>query len=119
MIYEKDLDESIARYQGETNPNINTCIKLAACYALKHELFGEPEQLPEPAPAYPQSAYAYAAGPADPVETSIEYISDTEFSKAIDGKPAADIWPIMDELMSTLYVLMPRLYNGVMRKLQQ
>ena len=46
MIYEKDLDESIARYQGETEPSIETCRKLAACLFVKKELFGNSEQLP-------------------------------------------------------------------------
>lgn len=109
MIYEKDLDESIARYQGETNPSINTCIKLAACYALKHELFGEPTETLMP-------SYSYAP-PVDTADT-LHYDSGTDFSRAIDGRNPDDIWPIMDELMSTLQVLMPRLYDGVMRKLQ-
>lgn len=111
MIYEKDLDESIARYQGEVNPSIGTCIKLAACYALKNEMFGKPEQ---PSP----SLYSFAAGPEDQSESIIDYQSDTDFSHMVDGRKAADVWPIMDELMSTLQVLQPRLYDGVMRKLQ-
>lgn len=40
-----------------------------------------------------------------------------DFCRAIDGRPAADIWPVMDELMSTLRIVQPRLYDGVMRKL--
>ena len=111
MIYEKDLDESIARYQGEVNPSIETCRKLAACLIVKRELFGEPEL------QRAENAYSYAAEPV-PVDTHITYTSDTEFSRAIDGRKPEDVWPIMDELMSTVQVLMPRLYDGVMRKLQ-
>ena len=113
MITEKDLLEAIAECQGERNPNANTCIKLAAYYTIKNELFGNAEpvsnidRLPE---------YSYAA-PPDPVETTIDYYSDTDFSRTIDGRPAADIWPVMDELMSTLRIVQPRLYDGVMRKL--
>ena len=110
MIYERDLDESIARYQGEVHPSITTCIKLAACYALKHEMFGKPEQSAQ--------AYSYAAGPEDQSESIIDYKSDTDFSHVVDGRKAADIWPVMDELMSTLQVVQPRLYHVVMRKLQ-
>ena len=110
MIYERDLDESIARYQGEVNPSIETCRKLAACLIVKRELFGEPEQLPE-------HGYSYAAEPV-PVDTHITYTSDTEFSRVIDGRRQEDVWPIIDELMSTVQVLMPRLYDGVMRKLR-
>ena len=54
----------------------------------------------------------------EPIETSIKYNSDTEFSWAISGKDPDDVWPIMDELMSVLQVTQPRLYDGVMRKLQ-
>ena len=110
MIYERDLDESIARYQGEVNPSIETCRKLAACLIVKRELFGEPERLPK-------YGYSYAAEPV-PVDTHITYTSDTEFSRVIDGRRQEDVWPIIDELMSTVQVLMPRLYDGVMRKLQ-
>ena len=114
MITEHDLMEAIAECQGERNPNANTCIKLAAFYTIRNELFGKPEQL-ERAEISP--SYSHAASP-EPVENTIDYISDTDFSRAIDGRDPADIWPLMDELMSTLQVLMPRLYDGVMRKLQ-
>ena len=112
MIFEKDLDESIARYQGEVNPSIETCRKLAACLIVKRELFGNSEQLDERA----ENAYSYATEPVDTAET-IHYDSGTDFSQAIDGRYPEDIWPIMDELMDTIHVLMPRLYDGVMRKL--
>ena len=112
MITERDLVEAIAECQGERNPNANTCIKLAAYYTIKNELFGKTEQLPE------IPGYSFATAPAGQVETTIDHYSDTEFSQVIDGRKAADIWPIMDELMSTLRVVQPRLYAGVMRKLQ-
>ena len=114
MIYEKDLDESIARYQGEVNPSIETCRKLAACLIVKRELFGDSEQLERAEDAH---SYSFAAAPVDTAET-IHFDSGTDFSQAIDGREPGDIWPIMDELMSTIQVLMPRLYDGGMRKLQ-
>lgn len=54
---------------------------------------------------------------SEPVDTHIEYTSDTDFSRAIHGRKCADIWPVMDELMSTIQALMPRLYDNVMQKL--
>ena len=45
-------------------------------------------------------------------------IKEIRESKGMTQTEAADVWPIMDELMSTLQVLQPRLYDGVMRKLQ-
>lgn len=112
MITEKDLQEAIAECQGERNPNSQTCIKLAAFYIIQDHLypqdqFVEVNKLVEP-------AYSYAP---EPIETTIDYISDTDFSRAIDGRPAAQIWAIMDELMDVLHATNPRLYAGVMRKI--
>ena len=110
MIYEKDLDESIARYQGEVNPSIETCRKLAACLIVKRELFGEPERLPE-------HGYSYAAAPV-PVDTHITYTSDTDFSRAIYGKDPADVWPVLDELMAAVQIQLPRLDDNIIRRLE-
>ena len=112
MIYEKDLDEAIAVCQGVRNPTANTCYKLAAYMILKRELFGRPEQPEEP-------AYSFSAGPPEPVAPLVDYSSDTAFSKAIEGRKTADIWPIIDELMTALQVMLPRLYDSVMRKLSE
>lgn len=116
MITEHDLEQAIAECQGERNPNANTCIKLAAYYTIKNELFGKPEQLERAEDAH---SYSYADAPVEPVETTIEYTSDTDFARAINGRPQADIWPVMDELMSTLLMLQPRIYDTVMRRLQE
>ena len=111
MITEKDLQEAIAECQGARNPDANTCIKLAAFYIIKNEMYGQQE---DTSPALP--AYSYSALP-EQVETTIDYYRDTEFSEALDGKQAADIWPIIDELMSVLQATNPRLYEGVLRKI--
>lgn len=116
MITEHDLMEAIAECQGERNPNANTCIKLAAFYTIRNELFGKSEQVGVAENAIP--TYSYADAPV-PVDTHITYTSDTEFSRAIDGRKPEDIWPVIDEMMSTVQVLMPRLYDGVMRRLQE
>ena len=109
MIYERDLDESIARYQGEINPSIETCRKLAACLIVKRELFGE--QLPV------GQSFSFAAEPS--TETPfIDYDSGTEFSAAIKGRDPAQIWPWVDDLMSTLQVIQPQLYANAMRLLK-
>ena len=108
------MDESIARYQGEVNPSIEPCRKLAACLIVKRELFGEPEQLERAENAH---SYSFAAEPVDTAET-IHYDSGTDFSQAIDGRMPDEVWPVIDEMMSTVQTLMPRLYDVVMRRLQ-
>lgn len=109
MIYEKDLRDAIAECQGKRNPDANTCIKMAAYFTLLQNLY--PEE--KPAPEYFQMA---SGDNPDPV---IDYDSDTEFSNLIRGRSAAEIMPVMDELMSTIKLMHPRLYNGVLNKLQQ
>lgn len=109
MITEKDLKEAIAECQGERNPNANTCMKLAAYYTILNNLYpAQPEQI----------SYSYASTPESTVEETVDYYSDTEFSKVIDGKSAADVWTVMDELMTVLQAIKPNLYDGVMRKLR-
>ena len=124
MITERDLQEAIAECQGERNPNANTCIKLAAFYTIRNEMF--PEQVVSKSAITDDSAatvreipnvgYSYDPGP---VENTIDYQSDSEFSRIIDGRDPAEIWPVMDELMDTLMVIHRRLYDGVMRQLQK
>lgn len=109
MITEKDLQEAIAECEGQRNPNASTCIKLAAFYTIREHLF--------PTAAKEPPTYSFAA-PPDQVEKTIDYVSDTEFGRAIEGKRAADIWPIMDELMDAVSVLQPRLYASVMAKIR-
>lgn len=54
---------------------------------------------------------------AMPREYSTAYESDTEFGQAIKDMRLEDLMPIMDELMSAIQVLNPRLYDSVMRKI--
>ena len=116
MITEKDLQEAIAECQGERNPNANTCIKLAAFYTIRNEMYGKTEPvrnsdvIPEP------RGYSFAPPPEE-VETTVDYYSDTEFGKTVDGRKAADIWPIVDELAEAVKQVSPRLYDAFMRKL--
>lgn len=109
MITEKDLNEAIAECQGQRNPNANTCIKLAAFYTIKNELFGQRETSVETIPAM-----SYAKGPAGNV---INHKSGTEFADAINGRDIEDILPIMDELVQAVSVMNPRLYANFIRKL--
>lgn len=57
----------------------------------------------------PQS-YSYASYP--------KYSSETEFGKIIEEMDENDVLKIIDELMTTLQVVNPRLYMSVIRKLE-
>ena len=109
MITEQDLQEAIAECKGQRNPNANTCIKLAAFLTIQREMFGNTEQVPMPSFSY--------APPMIEESGRIDYKGDTEFARAVDGRKTEDILKIMDELMDTLNVINPRLYDAVMRKI--
>lgn len=106
MITKHDLEAAIAECQGKRNPDANTCIKLAAFYTIQREMFGE-EKDAEPV------SYSYAP-PPDP---AIEIDSDSEFANLVNGREQGEIMPIIDELMETLKMIQPRLYNAVIEKL--
>lgn len=106
MITEFDLQEAIAECKGVRNPNANTCIKLAAFLTIQKELYGDKADRETP-------LYSYDP---PPVET-VGYYGDTEFAKVIEGRKPDDVWPIIVELMSTVQVVQPRLYDAVLRKI--
>lgn len=112
MIESKDLQQAITECQAERNPNYHTCMKLAAYYYLFDRMQG-----PAKEPVGPAPAYSLANGPA-PAETPIIYESGTEFADVIAGKQPEALWPVFDELMGVLQALQPKLYNAVLRKIE-
>lgn len=46
-------------------------------------------------------------------------VGDCAVRAAIDGKDAYAVWEVMDELLSVLQATNPRLFDGVMRKIEQ
>ena len=124
MITEQDLQAAIAECLGERNPNANTCIKLAAFYTIRNELYPKQATKPEEsvqigAPVFDnQVGYSFAP-PPEQAETIIDYYSDTDFGRLIDGRKASEIWPIVDELVSeAVQAFNPRLYDAFLRKIK-
>ena len=97
--------------QGQKNPNAQTCIKLAAFYTILDHII-EPDRNREPQ-AYnlDQSSYLGA------LSNLVEYEGDSDFAKAVNGKDVTHVISVIDELMTTLQVMHPRLYTGVMARL--
>ena len=104
MITENDLNSAIAECKGKRNPDASTCIKLAAFYIIRKELYGEPASQP---------AYSFASAPTN----TIQIESNSEFANAVNGMDAKELLSVIDELMQTIKAIQPRLYDAVMRKL--
>lgn len=110
MIRKHELDEAIAECIGERDPNANTCIKLAAFYTIRRELYPDTEgDMP---------AYSYADAPQEKPPTA-HINSESEFARAVEGLPLDDVWAVVDELVQTVAVLQPRVYAAVLRKIDQ
>lgn len=106
MITEQDLQEAIAECEGQRNPTSSTCMKLAAFYTIRDKMFPVKQSGGDDTP----TRYSYAAEKAS-------YDSDTEFMDAVRGISTDRLLEVMDEIMTTLSVLNPRLYSAAMRKL--
>lgn len=110
MITEQDLQAAIAECEGTRNPNANTCLKLAAFYTIKDKLYPD-----EPQEITYNNVYSGAAESKTVEKPMLK--SDTEFARAAEGVSTEHLFAVMDELMTTIQILQPRLYDGVMRKL--
>lgn len=110
MITRQDLDAAIAECVGERNPTAQTCVKLAAFYTIRRELYPDVDQ-----PTRDMPTYSYAAEPSQTAHIG----SDSEFAKAVEGLPLDDIWGIVDELMDAVLVSQPALYKAVLRRLRE
>lgn len=100
----QDIDSAIAECQGARKPGARGLALLAALYTIKDHMAE---------PAAPQEEYSYAAGRRE----TVRYMGQTPFARAIYGRPASDVWPLMDDLMSAVKTQNPRLYDAVMRQL--
>lgn len=98
MITERELQEAIAECHEQRNPNASTCAKLASYYTILDHL---------------EPAHSFASEPTE----QVRYSSGSEFSDAIRGKDLKKVLSVMDDLMETVGVLSPRLYDATMRHL--
>lgn len=112
MITEQDLQAAIAECEGTRSPNANTCLKLAAFYTIKDKLYPQQEEN-----HFADTGNMMYSGAAEPETVKPMLESDTEFARVAEGISMDRLLVVMDELMTTIQVLQPRLYDGVMRKL--
>ena len=103
MITKRDLQEAIEEYKKAPATFAN-CEKLATYCTLYHYLYSDTQEVTK-------------------VEKITEVVIDTEgeseFLRMIRGEDPRRIWAIMDELMQTIKLINPRLYDGVINKIEE
>lgn len=106
MYTQSELQDAIDELQKGSH-TIQNCSKLASAYIVLDHIS-------------PSSGYSTESKPVQTVEKTVDIVGDygnTEFLGIIKGRNAPEMWLLMDELMSTLSVLNPRLYDSVIDKI--
>ena len=113
MITEQELKSAIKECEGQRSPNASTALKLAAFYTIKNELYPTKQ---ENAPVI-NTGYSFAP-PSDPVDSTIDYNSGTEFGAAVNGQLTIPVMEIIDDLMTVLHSAQPRVYRRILEQIQ-
>ena len=104
MITKQELLNAIAECQGVRNPNANTCIKLAAFYTILNNM--------EDDDTSDRTEYKITT------LQDTSYLGNSELSELVRMKGIHKVFPILEELMDTLLVLYPKLYQSVIEKIE-
>jgi hypothetical protein len=108
LITENDLKEAIAKCNGVSKPNETAYILYAAATYLLDR--AKKEQSDN------KTLYSYANAQMQEV---VDYYADTDLSRAIDGKNAADVWDVIEEVFEAVHKIAPRLYEAAIQKLDE
>lgn len=97
MLSQRELDTAIREFE-EAPTNYENCAKLATFYTIFDHLYSEPKATVK-------------------AEEVIGLYGSSEFLKLVANKSPDVIWGVLDELMDTLKIINPRLYEGVVQKI--
>lgn len=102
MLNRRELLNAIAECES-SNESFQNCQKLATLYILYDHLYAEP-----------------TVSESQRVRTEIfETDGDSEFLSLINGKQTKPVIDLVSELMETIKVLHPRLYDSTLRRLRE
>lgn len=107
MITERDIKNAIDECHAVENPTADTCRKLASYYIIQDHM-SVSEQPSK------RSEYSYASN----VDAITHIDSDTEFANVINELDIIKVLKVMDELMTVVQAIQPRLYASVIKKLK-
>lgn len=103
MITKRELDGAISECENAPTSYQN-CEKLATFYTIREHAFKEEST---------ELGYSYDQ------PQGIDDYGESEFLQLIKGRSEAEIWLLMDELMQTILITNPRLYDSVLRKIKE
>ena len=115
MLDKAEIRKEIARleYEESSYPNY---AKLADLYVIRDKMQEDGMADGGKYVGYYSGTPAPASVAAEP-QTVGEY-GDSDFMRAISGKDSEKVWPVIDELMDTLALVNRRVYDSVLRKIE-
>lgn len=106
MFTQAELIDAINELESGRH-SIQNCERLAAIYTVLDHLY-----TPKPDINFDGG---YSGN--NMVEAEVGLYGKSEFLKAIAGKPARDVWLLIDELIEALSILNPKLLSNFLDKL--
>lgn len=111
MISERELLEIIDKYESSCE-TLADCEKLAVYYTVYDHLFGKDN-------SYGKGYSQKSEGQREEKEKISVPLVTSEFLRLAEGMDAKQFWGVVDELVSTIEVINPRLYESFLRKLKE
>lgn len=114
MISERELLDIIEGYERDFK-TLGDCEKLAVYYTVYDHLFGKVDNYRE---EYRQGYSTCAEGFQHEEKKISVPVVTSDFLRTVEGMDASRFWSVIDELVSTIEVINPRLYEGLMKRLE-
>lgn len=113
MVDVREIDGAIAEIEN-SELTMTRVKNLAALYVVKNQQLADASHSPQKAELQEPVRYYEAAEPS-----TRDAASGSDFLRVMSNVDLTDALNVLDELMSALYVANPKVYNGVMRKLER
>ena len=113
MVDVREIDGAIAEIEN-SELTMTRVKNLAALYVVKNQQLADVSPPPQKAELQEPVRYYEAAEP--PTRAAV---GGSDFLRAVSNVDTTAALNVLDELMSALYVANPKVYNGVMRKLER
>ena len=113
MVDVREIDGAIAEIEN-SELTMTRVKNLAALYVVKNQRLADASHSPQKEELQEPVRY-YAA--AEPSTRAV--VGGSDFLQAVSNVDTTAALNVLDELMSALYVANPKVYNGVMRKLER
>ena len=107
MLDIREIDEAIAELERR-EATFSGCAKLADLYTIRAHITGQEAPY--------EGGYSQTQASAEQEQPGL--YGSSEFLDAVSSKDVSAAWSIMDDLMDTLCVVNPKVYDGVMRKIR-